>query len=120
MRRLHNVLANNGVVSITVYSEGAQVAEAPFLGGRIRIATGAPGLAWKTGARLLPVFVVQDRQTGRFDLLIDEPLSVNQTDPRRATEKSIVRQYLARLEPYVLANPGQWLEWPMLRTGAGG
>jgi lauroyl/myristoyl acyltransferase len=115
LRRLCTVLANNGVVSITVYSWGAQAVEAPFLGSRIRIGTGAPGLAWKTGAPLLPVFAIRNAETGRFDLLIDEPLQINQTAPKSEAEKSIVTQYLTRLEPHVVANPGQWLEWPSLR-----
>lgn len=120
LRRLHKVIANNGVVSITVYSWGTQVVEAPFLNGRIRIATGAPALAWKTGARLLPVFVVQDAETGRFDLLIDEPLPVSQTAFRGEAEKCAVMQYLTKLEPYVLEHPAQWLGWRSLRTVAGG
>ena len=119
LRRLRNALANNGVVSITVYSWGAQVVEAPFLGGRIRIGTGAPGLAWKTGARLLPVLVIQDPQTGQFGVFIDEPLVVDQSSPKGEAEKGVVTDYLSQLQPHVLAYPGQWLEWQNLRVAVG-
>ena len=116
MRRLKEVLHANGVVSITVYSRGAYVVDAPFMHGRWRIATGAPALAWKTGAQLLPVFVVRDPQVERFSILIDAPLPVNQADSKDEAQKRAVTSYLARLEPYVTANPGQWLGWPSIRA----
>ena len=117
MRRLHNVLVRNGIVSITADSWGAHAAEVPFLGGRLRIATGVPSLAWKTGARLLPVFVIRDLKTGTFRLIIDEPLTMEQAQSKRDAQQTAVAQYASRLQRHVRAYPGQWRDWPKLRTG---
>jgi lauroyl/myristoyl acyltransferase len=116
MRRLQNVLRRNGIVSISVYSRGAYVVDAPFMAGRWRIATGAPSLAWKTGAQLLPVFAVRNSRNGSFVVTIDEPLPINQAGSKEEAQKHAVVSYLTRLEPYVVANPGQWLGWPTVRA----
>jgi lauroyl/myristoyl acyltransferase len=115
MRRLHNVLVENGIVSITVDSWGAHAAEVPFLGGRLRIATGALSLGWKTGARLMPVFVIREPQTGIFRLLIDEPLRIDRAKSKGDAQMRGVAQYVSRLERHVAAYPGQWRDWPNLR-----
>lgn len=118
MRRLHKILQGNGVVSITVDSWGAHVAEAPFLGGRLRVATGAPSLAWKTGARLLPVFVRRDPASGAFQVLIDDPLPTEPTRSKGEAQQAAVAQYLRRLEAHAVAVPGQWRDWAKLRPAA--
>jgi lauroyl/myristoyl acyltransferase len=118
MRRLHKVLLGNGVVSITVDSWGAHVAEAPFLGGRLRVATGAPSLAWKTGARLLPVFVRRDPASGAFRVLIDDPLPTEPTRSKGEAQQAAAAQYLRRLEAHAVAAPGQWRDWAKLRPAA--
>ncbi|HEV8712769.1 MAG TPA: hypothetical protein VGX03_08085 [Candidatus Binatia bacterium] len=118
MRRLYNVLLGNGVVSITVDTWGAHVAEAPFLRGRLRVATGAPSLAWKTGAPLLPVFVLRDHASGGFRLLIEGPLPTDPTRPKSDAQQAAVARYANLLEPHVGAYPGQWRDWAKLRPAS--
>ena len=49
LRRLDALLRDRAVVSVTVGSMGAQPQATPFLRGRIRVATGVPSLALRTG-----------------------------------------------------------------------
>jgi lauroyl/myristoyl acyltransferase len=118
MRRLQKALAQNRIVSITVDSWGAHAAETPFLCGRIRVATGAPSLAWKTGARLIPVFVAREATTGAFRILIDEPLIVDQSISKSAAQQAAVAAYVSRLERHVTPVPGQWRDWSKVRPGS--
>jgi lauroyl/myristoyl acyltransferase len=115
MRRLHKVLLQNGVVSITVDSWGAHAAEVPFFDGRLGVATGAPSLAWKTGARLLPVFVVRQLRSGTFRLLIDDPLPIERATSKSEAQQIAIARYASRLESHAAAFPGQWRDWPKLR-----
>ena len=87
-------------------------------GGRLRVATGAPSLAWKTGARLLPVFVRRDPASGAFQVLIDDPLPTEPTRSKGEAQQAAVAQYLRRLEAHAVAVPGQWRDWAKLRPAA--
>ena len=49
-RQVNRVLEDNGILSITVGAwEGRSLADVPFLGHRLKIATGALNLGYKTG-----------------------------------------------------------------------
>jgi lauroyl/myristoyl acyltransferase len=54
LRRLGELLRRNAVVSITVGGRGTRVTRATFLHGSLLVASGAPHLAARTGAALLP------------------------------------------------------------------
>ena len=112
MRRLRRVPRDNGIVSITVGAwEGRQIAEVPFLGGYLQVATGAFTLAHQTGAPLLPVFAVLNRDTGTFRVLIEPALQLGAgLDRGDAIELAMV-DYAGRLEPYVRRYPDQWRGW---------
>ena len=56
MRELRRRLRRNQVVSITVRERAQRPLAVPFLDGTIRLATGAPDLAYVAKAALLPVF----------------------------------------------------------------
>jgi lauroyl/myristoyl acyltransferase len=118
MRRLHGALAEKRVVSITVDSWGAHVAQVPFLDGRLRIATGAPSLAWKTGAPLLPVHVMRESPSGPFRVTIEEPLAIDRAQSKSAAQLGAVAQYAGRLERHAAAYPGQWRDWRKVRPRA--
>lgn len=110
MRRLHNRLRDNGLVSITVRGSGRDPVTARFLDGPIAVATGAPDLAHMSGAALLPVFTVR-RPDGSFGVTVEAPIEVDRDGPRRAASADAVHAYLHRLERHVVGQPGQWLGW---------
>ncbi|MGE3284448.1 MAG: hypothetical protein AB7O13_26320 [Alphaproteobacteria bacterium] len=119
LRRLQRVLAKKGIVSIAVEPWGTHVADVRILRVRLRIATGAPSLAWKTGARLMPVFVTRESVNGGFRIVVDEPLPIDREHSRRDAQKSATAEYASRLERYLRAAPAEWRDWPRVRALAG-
>lgn len=110
LARLRHRLGENGVVSISVRGDSRRPAAAPFLGGEIRIAVGAPVLAHKSGAALLPVFPLRTSERG-FTVFVESPLAVDSSADRRDAVADALGCYAQVLETYVLAHPGQWLGW---------
>ena len=109
MRLLLKHLRSNGVVSVTVRDTGLRACEVPFLDGSLRVATGASDLAYASGAALIPVFTV--RHDGRYVVTAEAPIEIDSRAPRREAAVAAVEAYARRLEPHVLAYPGQWVGW---------
>ena len=110
LRQLHRRLRGNGVVSVTVRERAERPSMVPFLDGTIRLASGAADLAYATGAALLPVFAVREPE-GYFRVVVEPPLEVRQHLARRESSDAALRDYTARLKPFVLDYPGQWRGW---------
>ncbi len=66
--------------------------------------------AHATGAALLPVFPVRE-PGGLYRVVIGPPLEVRPELARRQASELALRDYAARLAPYVLAYPEQWRGW---------
>jgi lauroyl/myristoyl acyltransferase len=121
LRTLARRLAANRVVSIAALPQGAKTCGAPFLGGELRVATGAPNLMLRTGARLLPVVTVREAP-GRFLAVIEPPLEPGPAADRGQALKDLVAGLAARVEPHARRWPDQvhWhpevVDW---RPGAG-
>ena len=103
-------IGENGVVSISVRGASRKPAILPFLDGKIRIAAGAPVLAYGTGAPLVPVFPVRDPD-GNFTVYFDAPLVIDRSRERRDAVGAALDQYVRALEDYVCRYPGQWKGW---------
>ncbi len=110
VRQLLRRLRRNELVSLTVRERAARPSIVPFLHGTIRLATGGADLAYATGAALLPVFAVREPE-GHFRVVIDPPLEVQHQLARRESSDVALRDYAARLRPFVLDYPGQWRGW---------
>ncbi len=104
---LRQVIADKGIVSITVGCEARRTEDIPFLGGRVRIATGPIHLARTTGAALLPVFTCQD-DNGVFQVTVDRELSMSKQNTDPGVYRELTEEYFQRLRPYVLKFPSQW------------
>lgn len=112
MRRMIDALKDNGTVSITAGAwEGRQIVSAPMFAGHLRLATGAPGLAWSAGAPLLPVHGFRAEEGQRFQVVIDKPLDIDRSLAKRAFVQSAALQYVDRVKPFVGKYPGQWRGW---------
>ena len=109
MRQLLARLKENGIVSITVRPSGLHPAEVPLFDSHMSVATGAPDLAFASGAALLPVFTVRNAN-GIYHVNVEKPIVLFRDDRRRASEAA-AREYARRLEPYIEAYPGQWTNW---------
>ena len=110
MRTLQRRLRENGVVSITAGMRAQHPVAVPLLGREIPLAPGAPDLAHRTKAALLPVFPVRD-SAGLITVTVHPPIEVPDNVPRRAASAAAARQFAALLEAQVLEHPGQWLSW---------
>jgi len=104
-------------VSIAAAStEGLEAVEAPFFDGIMPVALGAPRLAGLTGAPLLPMFTVRDRD-GTIRIAIEAPIAL---DPAQSSDARCVTAAIAffqRLEPWVRKHPEQWRGWSKWRSG---
>lgn len=110
LRVLLRRLQQNGLVSISVVEAGLKTRDLPFLNGTIRISEGAPSLTLKTGAALLPVFVV--RQTdGSFVVTVESALEVPGSAAREDALRTLFSSFLRLLEVYALRHPMQYLAW---------
>jgi lauroyl/myristoyl acyltransferase len=107
LRELVARLEANRPVSITLAATGRQSRVVRFLGGQMRIATGAPALAWQTGAPLLPTFTLREAD-GSFVTRIEPALRLPSELPRDAATDAILAEYVAILEAYVLRSPDQF------------
>jgi lauroyl/myristoyl acyltransferase len=108
LRVLRERLARNRIVSITVAETGRRTLDTRFLQGTLRVATGPVHLAHATGAPLLPVFAVRNRE-GAYEVTIGPALPIDEEgEPAYA---AAVCAYAARLEPFVRRYPDQWNGW---------
>lgn len=103
-------LAANEIVSITAREAVRRPLEVPFLGGRIGFAAGAPDLAWKTGAALLPVHVLA-RGGDSYEVVVEPAIEVDRALDRGEAYVRMAEAYAAGLARHVLAAPGQWRGW---------
>jgi lauroyl/myristoyl acyltransferase len=109
-----SVLGDNRVVSITAGAwEGRRVARGPLLGGRFSLATGAPVLAQRSGAALMPVITTRISGSEAFRVTIGEPLASEFKDSHEAI-RAATGGFLAALEMAVLKSPEQWRGWKYL------
>lgn len=118
LRKLRDALARREVVTISVQKWGSHVAELPFLDARLRIATGAPSLAWKTGAPLMPVFTIKEPGRNSYRVVIDKPLPIDCARSKSEAQRIAVDRYTHRLEQHVSEHPSQWLNWSTVRESS--
>jgi lauroyl/myristoyl acyltransferase len=108
------VLAENRIVSITAGAwEGRHVARGPLLGGRYTLATGAPDLAQRSGAALLPVVTTRIAGSKAFRVKIGAPLATGSEDKLDAISAATAG-FLVELETAVVESPDQWRGWKYL------
>ena len=108
-------LRRNDLLSITVGAwEGRHFATGELLGSRYRISTGAPGLAYVAGARLMPVFTTRDDRTGRYDVAVGAPLGESARSSREEFVHASTLELYSRYEEAIQKCPDQWRGWSSL------
>jgi len=115
MRTLGLRLAANKVVLIAVGAQGRRTCRASFLGGELRVATGAPNLMLRTGAPVLPVFTIRE-EPGRFRMVIEPPLEARAHAEREQVAQDLVAAVAARTEHHARRWPDQF-HWRDYVTG---
>lgn len=111
LHHARRALAGNGVVSILMGAwAGQTVTRGRLFGGWLPLAIGAPGLAHRTGAALLPVFTTRMTGDSIFHIRIGAPLPTVAEQRATAINHSIV-SVMTDLEATVRQAPEQWLSW---------
>ena len=118
MRTLMKTLASNGLVTIVAGAwAGRQIHELSFLNGKIKLATGPVSLARSTGAALIPVHGLWDRDAKVFRIIAEAPIPIPGHGNRHWLAEEVMGAYLERLRPWVLRFPGQWRGWVRMAAG---
>lgn len=110
MRTLLKRLKKNGVVSVSALPNDTAPDQMPLFDGTVRLPSGAPGLAYQSGAALLPVFAVRNAQ-GTYEIIIEPPIAPHEASTRKAAVTEAIATYCALLQDYVTRYPGQWNGW---------
>jgi lauroyl/myristoyl acyltransferase len=103
-------LNEGAVVSIFGDLPGRQNARSPLFSGYIVTATGAPGLAHRTGATLLPAHVERLGRS-RYRVVIQEPIIEDRSLPRPEFIRRTSEEFVRRLEACVRRRPADWGAW---------
>ncbi|MBF0516803.1 MAG: lysophospholipid acyltransferase family protein [Nitrospirae bacterium] len=113
-------LRRNEILGVAIDGGGGKErATVEFLGKKALFSTGAAELALRTGATVLPTFVVRDSK-GYNTMIIERPLPAPGIKPKdmQGRQRSIagfIRSFVQRLEPYVLRHPCHYLDFLSLR-----
>lgn len=110
VQELRERLRSGGLVSIFGEHEGRQNHEAQLFGTKLKIALGAPSLAWLENAAL---FTVAPIRVGpfRYRIFVDEAIPVDQAAARREFAEFAAQQFISRLEARILQHPADWQGW---------
>ncbi|MFN0150204.1 MAG: lysophospholipid acyltransferase family protein [bacterium] len=87
----------------------------PFLGRPSRVPAGPVRLALRTGAALVPMWIVRG-SAGRYSAEVLDPIDLGASGSREADVERGVRRAAAVLSEIILARPAEWLwmhnRWP--------
>jgi lauroyl/myristoyl acyltransferase len=110
IQTLRERLRSGNLVSIFGEHEGRQNYEAHILGTTIKLALGAPSLAWLENAAL---FTVAPIRVGpfRYRIVIDEAIPTDLAKPRREFAELAAQEYAHRLQARILQHPADWQGW---------
>jgi amino acid adenylation domain-containing protein len=115
MRALGDHLNANGVVQMDANGAFGKPYRFPFFGGTLYLALGAPTLALRHDAPLIPVFCVPDG-FGFYELVIEEPLTDGSEKASADAARALARRYILILERYLKRHPVIWPNWFMRNT----
>lgn len=115
MLQARQILAGNGIVSITAGAwEGRKPVDVDLLGGRLKLAAGAAGLALLNGAALLPVFTI--RGAGRdIRVIVESEIAAPSAGTLHERGAVIAQSFADRLAVSVMSEPAEWRDWKNLK-----
>lgn len=100
-------LRANQLVSISVSLQGGRTYAVPLLNAALCVADGAPALAYRTGAALLPVFTVCTGEDA-FATVVEPALAGAAHPDRETAVQALLAGYAAVLERYLVRWPDQF------------
>jgi lauroyl/myristoyl acyltransferase len=110
LARLVDRLKEGGVVSVTAQATSLRPIAVPFLGGTLNLAPGAPGIAHRSGAALLPVFTTRDA-VDHHTVTIEPALPMPRGLQKEQAFEHAAQGFAQRLASQVRSAPGGWFGW---------
>ena len=112
IRQIYRVLENNEVVVISLDGiVGGKRLTVPFLHGSISLLTGGPYLSLSTGAPLLPVFIVRQKDN-RHKITIHGPFAnINNGNDKEKYVNDWMANYVTLFEQYVRNYPEHYARY---------
>ncbi len=111
MRRVLQTLRKNEIVALLsdqdAHEEGVFV---DFLGKPASTPKGPAAFALKTGAAMLPAFIVREGKTGKHTVYFESAIFPDE----KSTIYSLTKSYTNKLESYIKQYPDHWF-WPHRR-----
>ncbi|MCQ9207366.1 MAG: lysophospholipid acyltransferase family protein [Omnitrophica bacterium] len=109
LKNCFKILKKNGILAIAsdrdLTNNGISV---NFCGRDAIMPKGAAAFSLKTGAPIVPTFLVRRGSGPNYDLIFDKPIEGKATGDKDADIRSIMKNCLSTLEAYVKRFPDQW------------
>ncbi len=105
---LEALKGNKTVFALVDQDTGKDGVFVPFFGKPAWTQSGMARIAYKTGAALVPAFVVRGTD-GQFELHVEREIEVPHTGDAEKDVLETVRRYTEVVESYVKAYPDQWM-----------
>ncbi len=99
---------NHGILALCDQDTGKDGVFVPFFGKLAWTQSGVARIARRTGAALVPAFMVRGAD-GRFELHVEKEIKVPHTKDVERDILETVRRYTEVIESYVKAYPDQWM-----------
>jgi lauroyl/myristoyl acyltransferase len=123
--QIEALLRRNGIISMAPIGTGKSQVAVPFLGGTLRVARGAPSLALKTGAAIVPMTAAV--RPGPVYIAEFDPPIIIETDPAAGTVRvngqptadphlAVVEAYARPLAEKLRKEPARWRGWLLRHT----
>ena len=108
LRPAFRALERNEIVGITVDGGlGKRVVETRFLGRKANFQRGGPELAIRTGAKIIPAFIITEKGL-RHRLIIHAPIEVRKDVDKDEKVEAILKDFAGILENHVYCYPDHY------------
>ncbi len=105
LRPCYEALQRNELVAIAFDGrDGSSLAEVDFLGGKVQFSTGPFELARRTGATIIPAFVIRNKDN-THRVIIEPPFKLSDDHDRRRAVLSDMRNFAAKFSDYIKRYP---------------
>lgn len=113
VRRLIEALRSNKIVALVADRDFGYHGEVvSFLGKNVLIPKGAAVFSLKTGAPIIPMFLIR-KEDEKFYLIVDEviypPKAYNKGEVPHEVMTGLIKEYLKVIEKRIYSDPTQWL-----------
>jgi KDO2-lipid IV(A) lauroyltransferase len=116
LRPAFDCLARNEVLGLAFDGGGGRGwTEVPILGRMANLSTQPIQLWRKSGAAVLPTFVVREPGEAKHRIVIEAPLDWYKADNRSEEDAINMASFVSRFEPWLQAHPDHYLQYMLMR-----